>query len=315
MSLIRVLHPGFQTTIQDLGRFGFAHLGISASGAADALSLRIGNLLVGNKEGSAALEMTLLGGEFEFKESCVVALTGSDFEPRLNGQSISLWCSHTVPAGGHLQLGATKSGARCYLCVAGGFDVPLTLGSSSTHLLTGLGGLGGRTLKKGDILRVKSPAHPNLKPKTIDDRFVSAFHGEHVVRVTEGIQSHYFTNVELQQFYSSAYTVSEDSNRMGLRFTGPKLAHAHDSEIVTEGTPLGAVQIPKNGEPIVLFVEHQTTGGYPKIANVISADMHFMGQLRPQDSVRFRKISFEEAISLLHEQERFVQSMSRDLME
>ena len=309
MCRVHVINPGFQTTIQDLGRFGYAHLGISSSGAADALSLRIGNLLVGNPEDAPALEMTLVGGEFEFEESSVIALTGSDFEPALNGQSIPLWASVKVRSGERLKLDATKSGARCYLCVKGGFEIPLMLGSCSTHILTTIGGFDGRALKRGDILQTKSLADPGFKPKTIDDRFASAFFRRQEIRVTEGLQSDQFEKTEVERFYSSNYSVSEDSNRMGLRLKGIKLSHSRSPEIITEGAPLGAIQIPQDGEPIVLFVEHQTTGGYPKIANVIAADMHRVGQLRPRDSVRFRKVSIPEALSYLSEQERFIQSV------
>ncbi|MBI4428923.1 MAG: biotin-dependent carboxyltransferase [Ignavibacteriales bacterium] len=310
MPLIRVLHPGFQTTIQDLGRFGFAHLGISASGAADALSLRVGNLLVGNKEAESALEMTLLGAELDFEERCVIAITGSDFGPKLNGQALPSWQSLEVPAGGHLQLGPTRNGSRCYLCIAGGFDIPLTLGSRSTHLLTGLGGLDGRSLKRGDVLRTRSSASKSFQPRSLDTYFLMGFNSkEKQIHVTEGLQSGYFSDKVTEMFYSSPYTVSEDSNRMGLRLLGPRIEHSHEVEIVTEGAPVGAVQIPQNGEPIILFVEHQTTGGYPKIANVITADLHLVGQLRPRDLVRFQKVSFAEALPRYHEQERFVQSV------
>lgn len=309
MTAVRVVQPGFQTTIQDLGRFGYAHLGISASGAADALSLRIGNLLVGNSEGASALEMTLVGGEFEFEERCIIALTGSDFKPMLNGHQLPMWQSCNVPAGARLRLNATNSGSRCYLCVAGGFTVHSTLGSSSTHLLTKLGGLDGGALKKGDVLQVKQILEKSFRARIIDERVVSALLQKSEIHVTEGLQSVYFSSEDLDRFYVSTYVVSGDSNRMGLRLTGPKITHAGEAEIVTEGAPLGAVQIPQSGEPIVLFVEHQTTGGYPKIANVIGADMHVVGQLKPRDSIRFRKVTFAGALARLREQESLVQSI------
>ncbi len=312
MPIIHVLQPGFQTTFQDLGRFGHAHLGISASGAADAFSMRVGNLLVGNAENSSALEMTLTGGEFQFEDSCIVALTGSDFEPKLNGESAPLWHSFKVPAGGRLRLGSTKNGARCYLCVGGGFEVPSILGSRSTQLLTNLGGMNGRALKRSDVLQAKNFPAENLKPIATESYLVTAASYQGEIRVTEGMQADCFSSLELEKFYSAQYIISEDSNRMGLRLASPKLTHLGNPEIITEGAPLGAIQIPPSGEPIILFVEHQTTGGYPKIANVISADMHFVGQLRPRDEVRFRKISLEEAYSQLREQERLIQSL-RDL--
>lgn len=308
MTEIRVLEPGFLTSIQDLGRFGYAHLGVSASGAADSLALRIGNLLVGNKEEAAGLEMTLTGGLYEFDKPCSVAITGSHFSPRLDSSEAPLWKAFNVAAGQRLKIGATQEGARCYLCVQGGFDLPLTLGSYSTHLMTSLGGCSGRALKEGDVLKVLSNTHAIAEAPSED---FSSWYQRDVLKVTAGLQEDFFPKKEIDLFYSSSYEVSEDSNRMGLRLLGPRLQHIAGSEIVTEGAPLGAVQVPQSGKPIILFVEHQTTGGYPKIANIISADMHRVGQLRPRDVVRFRKVSLEEARSAFLDRERLVDSIRR----
>ncbi len=306
MKEIHVLEPGFLTSIQDLGRFGYAHLGVSASGAADSFALRIGNLLVGNKEEAAGLEMTLTGGLYEFAKPCSVAITGSHFSPRLNSSEAPMWRAFNVAAGQRLKIGATQEGARCYLCIQGGFDLPLTLGSYSTHLMTSLGGCSGRALRKGDVLKVRSSAHALVEAPSED---FSSWYQRNVLRVTAGLQEDFFSKEEIEIFYASSYEVAEDSNRMGLRLLGPQLKHVAGSEIVTEGAPLGAVQVPQNGKPIILFVEHQTTGGYPKIANIISADMHRVGQLRPRDVVRFRKVSLEEARAAFFDRERLVNSI------
>jgi antagonist of KipI len=287
MSEIRVLSPGFLSTCQDLGRHGYAHLGISASGAADALSLRWGNLLVGNPEGAAALEMTLVGGAFEFCAPATIALTGSEFTADVP------WCdAFDVKAGDTLRIGPTKSGARCYLCVRGGLCVPPVLGSSSTHVLTAMGGCGGRGLRKGDTLQIGClavrPVRRGHFPLPVR---------RNAIRLTDGPQRSWFTS----GMDGTVYRVAEDSNRMGLRLEGPKLEATR--ELLTEGVSLGAIQVPREGQPIITFVEHQTTGGYPKIANVISADLPGVGQLRPRDEVRFEIISRTRALELLREQE------------
>jgi antagonist of KipI len=287
MTCIRVLSPGFLTTCQDLGRPGYAHLGISASGAADTLSLRWGNRLVGNPDGAAALEMTLVGGAFEFEAAATIALTGSEFT------SDAPWCSaFDVKAGDVLRIGPTRSGARCYLCVRGGFSVPLVLGSASTHVLTTMGGCGGRGLRKGDTVAIGDAAvRPPLR-----GHFSLPVRRD-VIRVTDGPQRTWFHS----GMDGATYRVAEDSNRMGLRLEGRKLETTR--ELLSEGLSLGAIEVPRGGQPIITFVEHQTTGGYPKIANVISADLAVVGQLRPRDEVRFEVVSRTRALEFLKEQE------------
>jgi biotin-dependent carboxylase-like uncharacterized protein len=266
-------------------------LGISASGAADALSLRAGNLLVGNAEGAAALEMTLAGGTFEFESGAVVALAGADFEA-----NIPAWTAVEVQPGEQVRCGHARSGARCYLCVRGGIEVPLVLGSASTHLLTGLGGVEGRALKRGDVLAL-GPAHPAATSR----RRVAPPHDASAIRVTSPTSA--------QSLCYAPWEVREDSDRMGLRLRGGALDR-HTGHMLTEGVPLGAVQVPPDGQPIILFVEHQTTGGYPKIANVISADFHAVGQLRPRDQIRFDQVSIDAALTLPEAQEEWLHSLA-----
>ena len=311
MATIKVLHPGFLTTLQDLGRFHYAHLGISASGAADALSLRIGNLLVGNSENAAAIEMTLVGGTFEFESDHLIAVTGSDFEPTVGGEPISRWRSILVKAGNQIKFGATRSGARCYLSVQGGIQSLPTFGSVSTHLVTGLGGLEGRALKKEDSLQC-NPTGPRALPvmKQLPQHIIALLEDRTTLRVTPGPQADFFSSEAHSVFASSSYTLSEDSNRMGLRLIGASLTRTIQNEMLTEGVSLGSIQIPPSGQPIILFVEHQTTGGYPKIANVISADFHRLGQLRPRDMIHFEPVSFKEAHRFLQQQEKLISSES-----
>ena len=289
MSFIRVRSAGMQTTVQDLGRFGWTHFGISASGAADPFALRAGNLLVGNAENAAALEMTLMGGTFEFEANTTIALTGSDF-----GGGVPLWTPVEMKAGQTLRCGPSLTGARCYLCVRGGIGVAKVMGSASTHVITGVGG---RPLRAGDMLPVGNEAIRRPRRAPADVLAIS----DGALRTTEGPQAESFG----EELYAGEYAVTEESNRMGLRLRGEAIA-ASAGHMLTEGAALGAVQVPPDGQPIILFVEHQTTGGYPKPANVISADFRRLGQLRPRDRVRFERVTIEQALRLLQRQEEWL---------
>jgi KipI family sensor histidine kinase inhibitor len=290
---IRVVSPGLQTTVQDLGRFGYAHFGVSASGAADPLALRAGNLLVGNAENAAALEMTLVGGVFEFETDAVIALTGSDF-----GAGLPLWTAVEIKAGETVRCGATRCGARAYLAVRGGIGVPRAMGSASVHVVTGVGG---RPLRAGDTLPIGDAGI--RRPRAVP-RGAPEFARTGPLRVTPGPQAHWFSD----EIYAGAYRVAEESDRMGLRLRGPSIP-SPAGHMLTEGVPLGAIQVPPDGQPIILFVEHQTTGGYPKPANVISADFWRLGQLRPRDEVRFERVTLEQALHLLREQEQWLYAL------
>lgn len=307
-----VLAPGMLTTVQDFGREGFGPLGISPSGAADALSLRIGNLLAGNPQGAAALEMTLLGGTFRFPQGCAFTLAGSDFGATLDGKPVELWRTEHAAAGQTLQLGPTRSGARCYLCLRGGIAVENFLGSASTHLLSGLGGLKGQALRKGDILRIGSASDATDKSvasKHLPAGLFDALAPRKTLRVTTGPQSQWFPDLSRRAFYENPYRLTEDCDRLGIRLAGAPVPCPRGGEMITEGVSLGAIQVPPNGQPIIVFVEQQTTGGYPKIANVISADLHTVGQLRPRDEISFELVSMETAHALLREQDRLVTSL------
>jgi biotin-dependent carboxylase-like uncharacterized protein len=307
MRVIEVQAPGMLTTVQDLGREGFGPLGVSASGAADAVALRIGNRLVGNAEGAAGLEMTLLGGRFVFWEDAVFALAGSDFGATLDGVPVLMCTSHQAKARQTLRVGPTRSGARCYLCVQDGIEVQDFLGSASTHLLSGLGGHEGRALRQGDLLRI-GPAKSLFRQTALSGMAWERLAPRKVLRVTPGPQSDWFTEAAQKIFYESTYRVAEESNRMGIRLEGAVISASASGEMISEGVSLGAIQVPEGGRPIILFVEQQTTGGYPKIANVISADFHNLGQLRPRDEIRFERVDFAAARALLIEQESLLAS-------
>jgi antagonist of KipI len=311
MSTIQVQASGLQTTVQDLGRLRFGPLGVSPSGAADPISLRLGNRLVANDEGAAGLEMMLLGGTFVFPQGAIVALMGSDFGATLDDVRLNVGTSVEVRPGQTIRLGPTSSGARCYLCVRGGISVKPFLGSASTHILSGLGGFEGRPLQKGDVVSIGSGAEP-FRRRTIAPEVSEHLSLRKVLRVTRGPQADWFSDSSRRSFYASTYRIGEQSNRMGLRLEGGReraaVSQPGASHMITEGVSLGAIQVPTGGSPIILFVEQQTTGGYPKIANVISADLHRVGQLRPRDEIRFEQVTFDTARSLLTDQEKLLSS-------
>jgi antagonist of KipI len=307
MNSIQVQKAGLLTTVQDLGREGFGSIGVSASGAADPISLRLGNRLVGNVESTSALEMCLLGGTFVFEKGAIVALTGSDFGATLDGETTPLGASFKARAGQTLRLDYTRSGARCYLCVHGGIVVPHFLSSASTHVLSGLGGFEGRALRNGDVLQIRPATEPFRKRK-IAPRVSELLSARKVLRVTPGPQEDWFSESSRRVFYSATYRIGEQSDRLGLRLEGPAISQARERAMITEGVSLGAIQVPHGGAPIILFVEQQTTGGYPKIANVIAADLHRLGQLRPRDEIRFELVTWEGARSFLIAQEKLITS-------
>ncbi len=305
MNTLTVLTAGLLTTVQDLGREGFGPMGVSASGAADALALRIGNKLLGNPEDAAALEMTLLGGAFQFSAETWVAISGSDFGATLDHQTLATHTVFKVQPGQTLQFGPTKTGARAYLCVRGGLDVPRVLGSRSTHLLSGLGGCAGRALRKHDVLPIGS----DLMWGTSADRSAAWKESESTrgtIRVTQGPQWESFSESVRKQFFEQSYVVTEEANRMGIRLKGTQHQLAATKDMITEGVSLGAIQVTPGGQPIILFVEQQTTGGYPEIANVIAADFSSVGQLRPRDEIRFELVTMLVARDRYVEQERFL---------
>ena len=307
MSTILVQAPGLFTTVQDLGREGFGPIGVSPSGAADRISLRIGNRLAGNPEGAAALEMTLVGGAFTFERATVIAVTGADFGPCLNGVTLPMWTSVQIQEGQTITFGSSRSGARAYLCIQGGIAVDPFLGSASTHVLSGLGGFEGRALRKGDRLELGAGSC-RFQKRSVSPKALETLQPRKTIRVTDGPQSDWFGGSAWKIFTESMFRVTEQSNRMGIRLEGPLIPVDGSREMITEGVSLGAIQVPASGQPIILFIEQQTTGGYPKIANVICADLHSLGQLRPRDAIHFERIDMNEARALFIEQEALLAS-------
>ena len=304
---IRVVKAGLFTTVQDRGRFGYAHLGISPAGAADALSLRIANLLVGNDEYAPALEMTLLGATLEFDEPGTVAVSGASCECKVGSNRIPTNSAIEIPPGSVLQCGAASDGARIYLAVRGGVDVPVVMGSASTDIRGRFGGCNGRRLQVGDVLPVADANR--ARPRRLRGSALEGTRNPGTIRVTSGAQRDWFSDEMYAQFLATTYAVSEQSDRAGLRLKGDAILTRETKQLLTDGIPLGAIQVPQDGQPIILFVDQQTTGGYPKIANVIAADMHRLGQLRPRDEFRFAEVSIPEAIDALRAQERWLKGI------
>ncbi len=303
---LEVLEPGILTTVQDLGRYGFSQFGVPPSGALDLFSLRVANLLTGNGEGEACLETTVMGLKLRALREVVITITGGDLSPMLNEEPLEMWRTHLLVGGDIIAFKRVRTGCRSYLAIGGGIDVPEIMGSKSTFLSGKFGGLEGRGLRRGDILCSQDITGPLSK---IGIRFpkdwTPSYGKETQVRVIPGPQDHHFTRKGFQTFSSSSYQVTAKSDRMGIRLEGPKIERSAEVEesIISESLVPGSVQIPGDAKPMLILTE-LVTGGYTKIATVISTDIPRAAQLKPGDRIRFEAISVDEAHQLLREQER-----------
>jgi len=298
---ITVLSSGPLTTVQDLGRFGQMNTGFSPNGAMDSEAMIKANLLVGNRPEEATLEMTAVGMEAEFDGEGIMALTGADMSAKLNGQPIERYCSISVKKGDVLSMSAARVGLRAYLAFAGGLDVPLVLGSRSTNLKCALGGYQGRKLQKGDCLFTRK----EISVVSFEKRSVPCsddVSGKISLHVLLGPQDDYFTDEGKRCFFTSEYRVSPMSDRMGVRLDGEKIENKNGVDIISDGIVTGSVQIPPSGTPIIMMADHQTTGGYAKIATVLQKDLGKLAQARPGDLITFHGVSEEMAILFYREQ-------------
>jgi len=309
---ILVKDPGFATTVQDLGRYGYSHLGISPAGAADSVSFRIANLLVGNDENAPALEMTLTGATLQFEEPATIAVTGAECSVEINARRADCAQSIQLNAGSLVKIGHLALGARAYFAVQGGIDVPLVMGSASTHLSARFGGFEGRLLRRGDRLQVRQTSGLHSRVAKAGALPLVNLRTHTTLHVTPGSQQDWFDADAFATLFSSPFTVSDQSGRTGLRLKGSTIDPRNRAQLLTDGVPLGAIQIPPDGHPIILFVDQQTTGGYPRIANVIAADLHLVGQLRARDTVRFAEVSIRQAIDALRQQEIWLKELFAD---
>ena len=291
--IFRVIKPGLQTTVQDLGRYGYQQFGVSPAGAMDPYAMQIANILVGNNRGEAVLEVSVIGPSLEALSDMVVSICGGDFSPTIDGQRIQTWKSFLLKKGQVLSVGRCKHGARTYLAIAGGIDVPTVLASKSTFINGSMGGHEGRALKKEDTLS----GFPEIrKPfKSVHPDLISDFQTQTVIRVILGPHHELFTEQSLRQFLSAEYRISPQSNRMGYQLNGPKLEHTNGPDITSDPIPLGGIQVPASGQPIILMADHQTTGGYTRIATVISVDIPRLAQAVPDTMIKFSQVSLDEA--------------------
>ncbi|MDA1091021.1 MAG: biotin-dependent carboxyltransferase family protein [Proteobacteria bacterium] len=312
---LKILSPGVHTTVQDFGRFGYQGLGVPVSGALDTESLRLANGLVGNPSDMAGLEILHHGPELEvLVDSIRIAVGGFGVSLNVLGDdaaNVPAWQSIRLSKGQTFRITLDGTVLCCYLAVEGGFDLEPCLGSLSTYTRAGFGGYHGRILKAGDILPIKvtdvedrddlrlSPA-PQYSPKA-------------PIRVTWGLQQDYFTNESLKRFVSEPFTIHTDADRMGCRIFGPSLEHKKDYDIVSDGIATGAIQVPGNGHPIILLSDHQTTGGYPKIATVISADLPGLGRRKPGNEIRFAVIEVEQAEDIRRDREASLQKIEKSM--
>jgi biotin-dependent carboxylase-like uncharacterized protein len=288
------------TTVQDLGRRGYQGLGVPVAGPMDAYSHRLANQLVGNDPAAAAIEITLMGPEFVADADLTCALTGARIETTLDGARVPFDEPFKVPAGARLRCGQRLEGARMTLAAAGGFDLPPTLGSRATHLVSHMGPFGGRALRAGDVLPVGGASAPHLQPIGAP---LPLPDGGARVRVVPAPHRDRFTDDAWGLLLDARFVVSPQSNRMGYRLDGPILGHVRGADILSEGMPMGVIQVPASGQPILLLAERATTGGYATIANVITADLPIAGQLAPGDWIQFDLVTREDAIAALRERE------------
>ncbi|RKO65860.1 biotin-dependent carboxyltransferase family protein [Desulfofundulus salinus] len=297
MAVLKVEKPGMLTTIQDLGRHGFQEFGMPVAGAADEFSFKLANMLVRNRPEEAALELTLAGPTLKVLEEGVIAITGADMGPQLNGRPLVMWEAVLVYPGDVLSFGWSRQGCRAYLAVAGGINVPPVMGSKSTYLRGSIGGFEGRALRGGDIISSGVPSYPldELVGRSIPPEYISSYNGKWEVRVVLGPQDDYFTAKGIQTFLQSEYKVTPECDRMGCRLEGPPIEHQKGADIISDGIPAGAVQVPGHGQPIIMLADRQTTGGYAKIATVISSDLWKVAQAKPGDIIHFRAVTLPEA--------------------
>jgi biotin-dependent carboxylase-like uncharacterized protein len=310
MASMHVITPGMLTTIQDRGRWGWQNFGVPVAGPMDPPAHRLANALVGNDASASTLEVTLIGPELSFDDERFVAVTGADFEVTVDGSAPGLNVPFLVSAGSRLRFGARRSGARSYLAVEGGIDVPLVFDSRATHVPSRVGGLDGRSLRAGDRLPLGTRRARRLSfGKRATATFLEQRNSRPTVRVLPGPQIGRFTGDALDVLQSAPYVIAPRSNRMGFRLLGSQLTDQTGTEMLSDATTIGAVQVPASGQPILLMADRQTTGGYPTVATVISADIGTAGQLAPGDEISFVVATLREAMAALISQEQALMTL------
>ncbi|MCR8938454.1 biotin-dependent carboxyltransferase family protein [Brevibacillus laterosporus] len=332
---IRVIKPGLLTLIQDQGRFGFRKYGVVTSEAMDPMALRIANMLVGNAEQLATLEMTLTGAELAFEHDSLIAITGADLSFTINGERLPMWRPIFVRSGTVVKGGGCRTGCRAYLAIAGGIEVEQVLGSRSTYARAGMGGYQGRSLQAGDYISVGEPANvtraflekwynklakqTSLRSWTSVDWSVSAdclatYRRNPQVRISRGTHFSLFTSESQQNLFQSPYKITPQSDRMGYRLQGAMLDLVEPIELLSEAVAFGTIQVPAEGYPIILLADRQTTGGYPRIGQVATVDLPILAQMKPGEEIMFTEIERDESEKLLMEREQFFIELQQGIL-
>ena len=295
---IKIMNGGFMTTIQDMGRYGYQETGMAVSGVMDTRAASLANILVGNDENEAVIEVTMMGPTMVFTADNLVAVTGGDLGAKVDGNPMPTYEAVLVRCGQTLSFSGLKSGARAFIAFAGGLDVPVVMGSKSTNLKSKIGGIEGRKLAPGDEIGFCAPKKwlPNMPKRKLSVPDFSA--KEHTLRVILGPQNDHFMQRGIDTFLNSTYTITNEYDRMGCRMEGNLIRHKNGGDIITDGISFGAVQVPSHGNPIVMMADHQTTGGYTKIANVISVDLPILAQCMPGHKIRFQWVTVDKAQKL-----------------
>lgn len=313
MKVFNVTKPGLSTTVQDLGRYGYLKYGVPISGAMDAFSLAAANVLVGNKPGDAGLEVTLIGPELLLLTKMQVAITGAAVCPKIDGQDVPMWQALNLEEEDVVSFSRMESGCRVYMAVRGGVNAPLVLRSRSTYVRGGFGGINGRQLRTGDIVE-GFEAEPLDTMHRMPQELVPKFTHHFQVQAVLGPQADMFTEKGVDTFFSSEYRVTPEADRMGYRLEGPLIEHKGKADIVSDALLPGSVQVPKNGKPIVIMRDAQTTGGYPKIAVITTPDVSLLGQAKPNDMIEFSEVTLSQAQERLREYSRLINGLNRMLV-
>ncbi|MED4463633.1 biotin-dependent carboxyltransferase family protein [Metabacillus fastidiosus] len=323
---IHILKPGLLTTVQDMGRYGFQKYGVVVSGAMDSVAARLANIVVGNDEREALLELTLTGPTISFSKDAVISICGADFSPQINGEKLPMWRPVLIHGQSVLQFSNVKEGCRAYIAVAGGIDIPLVMGSRSTYIRAQIGGFKGRALKREDVLQIKEPsgfsARLTEKLRQVNSSPFSAanwtphynwrklYSKNNPIRFIRGPQYELFSNKVLNEHY---FQISPQSDRMGYRLTGHILSPIEKTELFSEAVPIGTIQVPPDGNPIILMADRQTTGGYPILGIVASVDIPVLAQMKPGDKLKLKEITLEDAEKELIERETALQLLKQTI--
>ncbi|WP_067726100.1 5-oxoprolinase subunit C family protein [Oceanobacillus damuensis] len=310
--LFEVIKSGLATSVQDLGRTGYQQYGVVVSGAMDSFALQVANLLVGNHRNEAGLEVVIMGPELRVLEETVLAICGADLSPKLDGKPVANWKSFKAKRGQHLTFGQPQSGSYTYIAVAGGIKTSSVMGSKSTYVKAGIGGFEGRYLQNDDRLDAGEANEPlgKLSGRGLSDSLVPDYRSQKKIRVIPGPDQQAFSEEEFEKFCTSTFTMTAQSDRMGYRLEGPEISHLNGADIISDAILPGAIQVPANGQPIILLADRQTTGGYTRIATVITVDLPYVVQKMSGSELQFEAMSVEEAQQLYVEREILLRNLS-----